>query len=195
MEAANIDPDALLCEIARLQKRPSDHYKGRCTESFAWWVHGIQYEIHSLDLERKVREMLEESQELVENIKRLQPDEAGFFQRGYVSEYQKPHRNYIDSRTKDNKCLAALQRTCLVIIAETFHRRYEGRDIFSEEEFCECESLQSRLGEVVSRLNGYMSEFARSEDSTHLIRDLAQIELEYYRNGPTREQPSAQRLQ
>lgn len=181
METANADPKVLLREIARLQKKPASHYERRCTEGFACWVHGIQHLIQLPALERKIRQVLVESKELVSEIEKLQPCGTGVFHSGYVSVYKTPHSSYFNTRARDNKCLAALRSACLAIIAETIHRRCGDSDVFCEVEPQKCESPLRHLGDVTYRLSEYMSKFAESGDSTHLIQDLVQIELEYYR--------------
>lgn len=182
-ETANANPKKLLHEIACLQMRPAGYYERRCSEDFAWRVYTIQHHIQSRALEEKIRQVLGEAEELVSEIERLQPGGVGVFHRGFVSEYDVPHRSYVNARTRDNVCLAALRRTCQTIIAETFHRRYEDRDVFGEDDFQECASSQSLLEEVAGRLSEHMTKFAESEDSTNLIRDLVDIELEYYRKS------------
>lgn len=180
-ETASVNPHELLHEIGSLQEKPAGYYEQRCSEGFAWRVYAIKHHIQSPALEERIRQVLGESEELVSEIERLEPVGVGVFHRGCVSEYDVPHRSYFNARTRDNECLAALRRACQTIIAETFHRRYEGRDVFGEEDFQECSSSQSHIEEIAGRLNEHLSEFARSEDSTHLIRDLVHIEVEYYR--------------
>lgn len=179
-KTSDVDGGKLLDEISKLQGKPVDYYKSKDVYNFVWWVYEIHYYAKSSVMNEKITEMLNGSKELINEIKEFYPG-AGVFHSKNISGFPVEHSNYFSNRIKDNQYLGELEKSCLKIIAEVFHRTYKDGDVFDGEKYQRYRSHRVLFDEIVACLKKRLTEFCQSEEFTLLINEMIQIELDYYK--------------
>jgi hypothetical protein len=136
--------------------------------------------VWSDDLDERILKMLDDSSELMDEIKKRYPD-AGVFHKENGMHFE-IEDNYLDRAMEDDHRLKRLGEECLEKIAQGFYGKYSTGDIFEGEAYKAHCSHSDLAKNIVDSLDEHMATFAReSEDCGHLIKEMIEIEVECYR--------------